>query len=108
MLIFKRKELKKDPLPILKKTLQAWLRSVLSMTAFSFIGRLFMCYIKRVFGEQTGSKIFWFNGICATALFIEKSNRWPEFAMNIFPRLIESWPVYLRKQGLFPRGRIAR
>lgn len=107
LIIFKRKRLLKAPLKELFKALKGMLRSTLSMTAFSFIGRYYMCNIKKILGEQTPWNIFLLNSTCAMSIFIENNSRWAEFSMNIFPRLLESWPVYLRKQKLFPRGAMA-
>ena len=75
--------------------------NLLFFTTYAFLGKLVWCGVKNYYGSFNPRLSLWLAGGCAATIFIERSNRWPEFAMNVFPRYLESIKPYLRKQHLW-------
>lgn len=74
------------------------LRTWLMFFMYAFVGKIMWCFPKKYFPlSSTGGVLVAM--IAALTTLIERSNRWPEFAMNVLPRYLESLPVYFGKQG---------
>ena len=95
-LLFKKDKFKgKSLLRLLRNILQTYL----FFGFYAFFAKFGWCYGGRL--AKNFNQV-WCLVLCslgASMIFIERSSRWPEFAMNLIPKYLETLPVYFRKQG---------
>lgn len=106
-LIFKKNNKEKYSKKGLLKLSKGILRSLSFIAGFAFIGEIFLCYMPSNLSHFSGNWCAFASGMCAASVFFEQSSRWGEFAMTVFPRLLESFKPYLAKQQRWtdlPRG----
>ena len=97
-LLFKKERFKgRSLLRLLRNILQTYL----FFGFYAFVAKFFMCYGSRITPKFD---MFWSLVMCsvgASTIFLERSSRWPEFAMNIYPKFLESISPFLSKQKLW-------
>ena len=96
-LIFKRGKDKYSKESLLK-LLKGFLRSLGFIGGFAFIGEICLCYMPRKLNHFSPLWCKIASGITSSSVFIESSSRWSEFALTVFPRLLESFKMYFVKQ----------
>ena len=94
VLLFKRKELRKDPLKVLSKVFKGWSRSMLFILLFPFAAKVTPCYLKKYIGFQA------FGGAVGATLstlgiFFEQGARKTEITMYVLPRWFEGMYLFL-------------
>ena len=105
-LLFKRGK-DKWTLKSLKKLIIGIARSLIFIGIFGVFGRGYWCNALK-WDICTPAWCRLFGAISASGILVESPSRWGEFAMTVVPRLLESYQIYLKKQGLWinvPLGR---
>ena len=85
----------------LKKLAIGFLRSLAFICTFASVGELFLCVFPRRLDHFSPNWCSFASGVTASSVFLETKSRWAEFAMTVFPRLIESIKLNLSKQKLW-------
>ena len=96
-LVFKKRK-DKYTVKNLKKLIKNILRSLLFIAGFACIGELCLCYMPSKLKHFSPNWCFFGSGLSASSVFFEDPSRWGEFAMTVFPRLLESFEKYYSKQ----------
>ena len=94
-LLFKKDKFKSKSLLVLVKNI---LRTLAFFTVYAFLAKFGWCYGACITGSFTPLMTLFFCSLGASAVLLERNSRWPEFAMNLFPKFLESIPPYFRKQ----------
>lgn len=78
------------------------LRTLVFFQAYASIGMYGYCGVSRLFsGKISFLAPMILAPLGAVMILIERSHRWPEFAMNIFPKYLESVEPFLRARRLW-------
>lgn len=97
-LVFKKDKFKlKNLLKLLRNIFQTYL----FFGIYAFMAKLFWCKANLNISDKVGIYPWVIHlgcAMCASAIFLERPSRWPEFGMNILPRVLESMPTYLGKR----------
>lgn len=72
------------------------------MVLFAVIGRSQWCGTKNLMGRFNTPIGAFGASVSPWAMLFEDKRRWAEYALNVFPRYLESIPVFIGKQGLWP------
>ena len=99
-LLFKKDRFSKQALKKLSVNIGL---SFLFLMTYAVVFEYFWCYIKRLNGSMTSTNTKFFAMICASSVLLDRPSRWGELSMNVFPRYLESLPIYFGKQHLWPR-----
>ena len=101
-LLFKRKKFKKKPFRTLLRSFISFCRSLLFMSGIGFIwcGAYTTITDPSLTPKQALAITLFFKSIAPFTILIEK--RRAELAMNVFPKLLESWLTFFRKMRLIP------
>ena len=101
LVLYKRKDLKKQPIKTIVKFIFGWLRSMLFVCSFALLSRAAWCSAigqgKVSYGKFTGWMI-----LASLGILLESKSRMPEYGMNLLPRYFESLPIFLGKMRIFP------
>ena len=99
-LIFKKGKDKYSKESLLK-LLKGFLRSLGFIATFAFVGEVCLCYLPHNLYHFSPLWCKLVSGLTSSSVFIESRSRWSEFALTVFPRLLESYKMYFRKQKLW-------
>lgn len=101
ILIFKLKELKRDPVHLILHALKNTLRSVSMGCSLVAIIQYLLCQLPKIFGGC--SRINWYiiSFLSSLTIFIEAPSRRGELALYLAPRAVESFWNVMKKYG-FP------
>ena len=97
-LLFKKDKFSKEALLKLARNI---LQTLTFFTVYAFFGKVVWCYLKNIYGTFDPTIGTLLAGCCASSIFIERRSRWTEFALNVFPRYIESLKPLLSKRKLW-------
>lgn len=99
-LLFKKDKFSKKAIISLLKNIG---RTLVFFTVYAVLGNVCWCRVKEICGKHLNpwvGQLFCMFG--ASMIFIERNSRWSEFALNVSPRFLESLPIYLGKQRMWP------
>ena len=77
------------------------LRTLVFFQAYASIGMFNYCTVSLVSGRVNFLVPMLHAPVSAATIFIERSHRWPEFAMNVFPKYLESLEPFLQARQLW-------
>ena len=102
VLLYKRKQMRKEPGAVLKKVLRGWLKSLLFAFGIAFVSRRGWCEMSHN-GTINMWRLIFYYALASCTLLFEAPSRRGEIAINVFPRYLESIPIYLSKIDMLPR-----
>ena len=101
VLIFKRKQLRKQPVHTIAKMLFGWIKSVSFVCIYALISRIGYCKLTN--DHKFNRNIFIvLITIAQAGIFLEARGRAMEIAMYVTPKYLETLPVFLGKMHLWP------
>ena len=101
VLIFKLKQLKRDPVNILKHLIESIIRSVCFGCSTIGVTQYGLCIFNKIFKKTTRLNWLFISTLSSASIFIEASSRRGELALYLLPKAMESIWNIMKKYG-FP------
>ena len=109
VVIFKRKQLLKEPLAVIKRTIMNIFGSCCYLASYVAVFWYCNCFFKNLTGRIDKWSIVYSSFICSFTCFFEAPSRRTELALYMFPRMLESLFLMAEKRGYvrsIPNGEV--
>jgi MFS-type transporter involved in bile tolerance (Atg22 family) len=101
--IFKYKQLKKDPLPTIKKMMYAYAKSVAFLTLACSLPPILLCYCTKAYGKTNRvSSMISVTLAAITGVLCETEHRRREIGLFLWPKAISAFYNALVVRGIIP------
>ncbi|CDW84220.1 UNKNOWN [Stylonychia lemnae] len=103
-IIFKHKQLRKDPIPTLKRMLINYIRSVLFLTLACALPPILQCYTSKLFGRTNrDASLLSLTISSIVGVFFETVQRQREIGLFLLPKAIPGLYSFFYVRGLAPK-----
>ena len=99
VLLFKRNQLKRHPLKVLKALLKNIIRSTAWISVYVCLLWYFYCFFRKLRQKTDKYNINLAASVCWIALYLDSANRRTEMALYMIPRMFESGLSFLENFG---------